>query len=278
MSGLIPSPVFVYIASHLYTSQAKLTSDAIQPNWLLGVKLMKPWRDIYTCNTSSCTHWQSSCLFISKQHVCIQWALPLRNFLRGNFQQQLPAIQRAEYCPVIENKTRKKRSALKMQMFWTKSYCNTWSECYSFDSNSMNNPKHMTNFHLSGQPWKRKQNGTGSITLSRARQTGESTNSPLPVPRQIMGLQIHRFTYSKGVHSYRYFLQPMRTPNSLPSAHAYSPILLFGCLIAILRQNAYMHEQITKEFEGRRYLYECKPVNPLTAWLMAFWKHQTRTL
>ncbi len=39
-------------------------------------------------------------------------------------------------------------------------------------------------------------------------------------------LKRHRFTYSKGVHSYRYFLQPMRTPNSLPSAHAYSPILL----------------------------------------------------
>ncbi len=32
-----------------------------------------------------------------------------------------------------------------------------------------------------------------------------------------------------------------------------------GCLIAILRQNAYMHEQITKEFDGRKYLYECTP-------------------
>ncbi len=27
--------------------------------------------------------------------------------------------------------------------------------------------------------------------------------------------------------------------------------------IAILRQNAYMHEQITKEYQGRKYLYEC---------------------
>ncbi len=32
-----------------------------------------------------------------------------------------------------------------------------------------------------------------------------------------------------------------------------------GCLIAILWQNAYMHEQIIKEFDGRKYLYECKP-------------------
>ncbi len=38
----------------------------------------------------------------------------------------------------------------------------------------------------------------------------------------------HRFTYPKGVHSYRYFLQPMRTPNSLLPAHAYSPILLLA--------------------------------------------------
>ncbi len=29
-----------------------------------------------------------------------------------------------------------------------------------------------------------------------------------------------------------------------------------GCLIAILNQNAYMHEQITKEFEGTKYLYD----------------------
>ena len=30
----------------------------------------------------------------------------------------------------------------------------------------------------------------------------------------------------KGIHSYRYFLQAMRTPNSLPPAHAHSAILL----------------------------------------------------
>ncbi len=35
----------------------------------------------------------------------------------------------------------------------------------------------------------------------------------------------HRFTYPKGIHSYRYFLQPMRTPYSMPPVHVYSPIL-----------------------------------------------------
>ncbi len=30
-----------------------------------------------------------------------------------------------------------------------------------------------------------------------------------------------------------------------------------GCLMALLRQNAYRYEQITKEFEPRKYLYEC---------------------
>ncbi len=34
----------------------------------------------------------------------------------------------------------------------------------------------------------------------------------LPLKKSI---NIHRFTYPKGVHSYRYFLQPMRTPNLL---------------------------------------------------------------
>ena len=76
----------------------------------------------------------------------------------------------------------------------------------------------------------------------------------------------------------------MRTPNSLPPAHAYSPLLLLathaymqldlyahndvriGCLIAILRQNAYMHEQITKEFERRKYLYECTPFGYENLW------------
>ncbi len=31
------------------------------------------------------------------------------------------------------------------------------------------------------------------------------------------------------------------------------------CLISNLRQNEYMHEQITKEFEGQKYLYKCTP-------------------
>ncbi len=71
----------------------------------------------------------------------------------------------------------------------------------------------------------------------------------------------HRSTYPKGVHSYRYFLQPMRTPNSLPPVHAYSPIL---------RQNAYMHEQITKELKGRKYLYECMPFGYVNLWTCSF--------
>ncbi len=40
------------------------------------------------------------------------------------------------------------------------------------------------------------------------------------------------------------------------------------CLIAILRQNAYMHEQMTKEFEGRKYLYECTPFGYLN---LCYW-------
>ncbi len=46
----------------------------------------------------------------------------------------------------------------------------------------------------------------------------------------------HRFAYPKGVHSYRNFLQPMRTPSSLPPAHAYSEFqyyLLFPGLVQI---------------------------------------------
>ncbi len=31
----------------------------------------------------------------------------------------------------------------------------------------------------------------------------------------------HRFTYPKGIHSYRFFLQLMCTANSLPPVHAY---------------------------------------------------------
>ncbi len=81
------------------------------------------------------------------------------------------------------------------------------------------------------------------------------------------GVWTHRFTYPRGVHSYRYFLQPMRTPNLLMPIfilHNFGCYLLMhvcifivirpvcvhygvpiGCLIAILRQNAYMDEQIT---------------------------------
>ncbi len=79
----------------------------------------------------------------------------------------------------------------------------------------------------------------------------------------------------------------MCTPNSLSSVHAYSPILLLdthtymqvcihhgvhshiGCLIAILRHNAYMYEQIRKGFEGRKYLYECTPFGYVNLWVSA---------
>ncbi len=60
---------------------------------------------------------------------------------------------------------------------------------------------------------------------------------------------IHRFIYAKGIPSCSYFLQPMHTPNPLPPVHFHT----------IIGQNAWMHEQITKEVEGRRsmHLYEC---------------------
>ncbi len=37
------------------------------------------------------------------------------------------------------------------------------------------------------------------------------------------------FTYPKGVHSYRFFLQPKRTPNALPPVHAYA-IFAYGTI------------------------------------------------
>ena len=64
---------------------------------------------------------------------------------------------------------------------------------------------------------------------------------------QILTKSVHRFTYPKD----RYFLQPMRTPNSSAIAHAYSPILLLATHAYIqFDLYAYMLEQITKEFEG----------------------------
>ena len=129
----------------------------------------------------------------------------------------------------------------------------------------------------------------------------------------------HRFTYPKGDRdSYRYFIQPMHTPNCLPLAHAYSPILLFVtyaytqldllaytmvyALAVHLHQfdtrfttvvqiehilwtdfifwtpkrsffswhASYMHEQITKEFERRKYLYECTPFGYVNLWEFRF--------
>ncbi len=57
------------------------------------------------------------------------------------------------------------------------------------------------------------------------------------------------FSYPFVSHSCIYAIRPVCLHHSVR----------FGCLIAILGQNAYMHEQKTKEFEGRKYLYECTP-------------------
>ena len=64
-------------------------------------------------------------------------------------------------------------------------------------------------------------------------------------------------------------LQLMRTPNSSPPIHAYSRMIWYAiryvygvhidCLILFPGKIHYMHKQITKEFEGRKYLYECTP-------------------
>ncbi len=58
------------------------------------------------------------------------------------------------------------------------------------------------------------------------------------------------FTYPFVGNSYIYAIRPVCVYHGVR----------IGCLIAILRQNEYMHEQITKEFEGRKYLYECTPI------------------
>ena len=49
--------------------------------------------------------------------------------------------------------------------------------------------------------------------------------------------RIHRFTYPKGIHSYRYFLQPMRTPNLL--MHIFilpNSFVICSCMYASLLQ------------------------------------------
>ena len=66
----------------------------------------------------------------------------------------------------------------------------------------------------------------------------------------------HRFTYPKCVHSYRYFLQPMHTANSLPPAHAYSAILLLTL----------SWERINCKADNRRIWRKEVPV-----WVYAFW-------
>ncbi len=75
--------------------------------------------------------------------------------------------------------------------------------------------------HSGGGPFNNRQ-----ITVSGGPISFELGQNGQNIPFSFRYRYIHRFTYPKGVHSYRYFLQPMHTPNSLPPAHAYSTILL----------------------------------------------------
>ncbi len=52
-----------------------------------------------------------------------------------------------------------------------------------------------------------------------------------------------------------HFLQPIHRPNSLH--------------VHVLRQNAYMHEQITKEFTWGKYLNECTPFGYVSLWILS---------
>ncbi len=64
------------------------------------------------------------------------------------------------------------------------------------------------------------------------------------------------FSYFFVGHSYIYTIRPVCVHHGVRT----------GCLIAILTQNSYMLEQITKEFEGRKYLYECTPFGYVSLW------------
>ncbi len=72
---------------------------------------------------------------------------------------------------------------------------------------------------------------TSLLRQGQSQRSGQDHRSRLNygAQRSISGARVH--TYPKGVHSYRYFLQPMSTS----------------------------HTCMTKEFEGRKYLYECTP-------------------
>ena len=88
----------------------------------------------------------------------------------------------------------------------------------------------------------------------------------------------HWLTCSKGIHQFRYFLPQCVHQILLLAAHAYmhfdcnqplmrTPDVRIECLIAILRQNAYMHEQTTIGFAQRKYLNQCTPFGHVSQWL-----------
>ncbi len=99
----------------------------------------------------------------------------------------------------------------------------------------------------------------------------------------------HRLTLPKGVYSLRYFLSPMCIPNLVMHIFLPDPFVVCSCIYASLlqlvlnaytRQNAYMHEQITKEFGimntcisrfgirigDRKYLNDYTPFGSVSLW------------
>ena len=96
---------------------------------------------------------------------------------------------------------------------------------------------------------------------------------------EVVFKQNHWLTCPKGVHQFRYFLPQCVHQILLLAAHAYmhfdcnqplmrTPDVRIECLIAILRQNAYMHEQTTIGFAQRKYLNQCTPFGHVSQWYM----------
>ncbi len=58
-----------------------------------------------------------------------------------------------------------------------------------------------------------------------------------PFRDHLLCCAVHRFTYPKGVHSYRYFLQPTRTPNLLMHIFIFpNSFVICSCMYASLLQ------------------------------------------
>ncbi len=52
----------------------------------------------------------------------------------------------------------------------------------------------------------------------------------------------------------------------MTTINAIRPCVHIECLIAITGQNAYMHEQVTKEFAEKKYLNECTDFGYVSLW------------